>query len=267
MRHAPVFREVSALINFFTDALCRRPGPDLGAGLTTAELGAPDHALACEQFDLYVATLKEVGLEVTILEALGGYPDAHFIEDPAVVPHDRAVITNPGVPARQGEQASVAQALGEQGQLDFIRPPGTLDGGDVLMIGNHFLIGVSDRTNAEGAGQLGKILDSFGYTWQTVPVGAGLHFKSSVNLVDENVLLVTEPFVDNEDLSQYQRIQVPAGEEYAANTLLINGRLIMPAGYPGTRSLLETLELPISELDTSEFRKMDGGLTCLSLRF
>jgi len=255
------------LSKFFTTAVCRRPGPDLGAGLTTTNLGAPDFALACEQFDLYVATLRNIGLEVTVLDALEGYPDAHFIEDMAVVTPDLAVITNPGAPARQGEQHTVAQALGGQGQLDFIRAPGTLDGGDVLMIGNHFLIGVSDRTNSEGARQLGAVLVSFGYTWEVVSVGAGLHFKSSVNLVGDNVLLVTEAFADLDEISCYQRVRVPAGEEYAANTLLINGQLIMPAGYPRTRSSLETLEWPISELDTSEFRKMDGGLTCLSLRF
>ena len=221
------------------------PGP-VGAGLTTSDLGAPDFALACEQFDLYVAALQEFGLDVTVLEALEGYPDAHFVEDTAVVTPDMAVITNPGAPARQGEQPSVAEALGGPAQLDHIQAPGTLDGGDVLMIGNHFLIGVSDRTNAEGARQLGVILDSFGYTWQTVPVGAGLHFKSSVNLVGENMLLVTEAFADREELSRYQLVQVPAGEEYAANTLFINGRLIMPAGYPATRSRLEALDLPIS---------------------
>lgn len=251
---------------FYTTAICRRPGPDLGAGLTTSDLGAPDFALACEQFDLYVAALENLGLEVIVLEALDGYPDAHFVEDTAVVTTDMSVITNPGAPARRGEQKSIAEALGAQGQHDHIRAPGTLDGGDVLMVGNHFLIGVSDRTNPEGARQLGKILDSFGYTWQMVPVGAGLHFKSSVNLVGEDVLLVTQAFAERQELSRYQLIQVPEGEEYAANTLFINGKLIIPVGFPETRSLLETLNLPILELNTSEFRKMDGGLTCLSLR-
>jgi dimethylargininase len=259
-------REDVTLLPFFTTAVCRRPGPDLGAGLTTSGLGAPDFALACEQFDLYVAALEGLGLEMIVLEALEGYPDAHFVEDTAVLTTDMSVITNPGAPARRGERPSIAQVLGSQGQHDRIRAPGTLDGGDVLMIDNHFLIGISDRTNPEGARQLGDILDSFGYTWQTVPVGAGLHFKSSVNQVAENVLLVTDAFADCQELSRYRLIQVPEGEEYAANTLYINGRLIMPTGYPGTRSLLETLDLPIIELNTSEFRKMDGGLTCLSLR-
>jgi dimethylargininase len=255
------------LSSTFTHAVCRRPGPDLGRGLTTSDLGTPAFALACRQFDRYVAALRECGLDVTVLEAAEGFPDAHFVEDTAVVTPEVAIITLPGASARQGEQDLMAGALAAHRPLKYIQPPGTLDGGDVLMIGPHFLVGMSDRTNAEGARQLGEALESCGHTWQAVPVGAGLHFKSSVNLVDPTTLLVTESFAGRKELSQYQQVIVPAGEEYAANTLLINGRLIIPSGYPETRARLEPLNLPITELDTSEFRKMDGGLTCLSLRF
>ena len=251
----------------FTRALCRRPSPDLAAGITTADLGSPDFILACEQFDQYVVHLCECGLDVTVLNALEGFPDAHFVEDTAVVTPDVAVITLPGAAARQGEQHSIAKALDAHRTLAAIESPGTLDGGDVLMIGTHFLIGVSDRTNEEGARQLGAFLEAHGNTWQAVPVAAGLHFKSSVNLVGPDTLLVTEAFAGREELAAYKLICAPPGEEYAANTLLINGRLIMPEGYPGTRAGLEDLGQPIIELDTSEFRRMDGGLTCLSLRF
>ncbi len=251
----------------FTRALCRKPGPDLGGGITTSDLGKPDFTRACDQFDSYVATLRECDLEVTVLDALDGFPDAHFVEDTAVVTSDVAVITRPGAASRQGEQHSIAKAMDAHLPLAHIESPGTLDGGDVLMIGTHFLIGISDRTNEEGARQLGAILESHGNTWQVVPVAAGLHFKSSVNLVGPNTLLVTETFADREELAGYERIIVPVGEEYAGNSLLINGRLIMPGGYPKTRQMLEAFSQPIMELDTSEFRKMDGGLTCLSLRF
>jgi dimethylargininase len=255
------------LSHTFTQAICRRPGPDLGGGLTTSDLGAPDFDLACRQFDRYTAALGECGLEITILQALDGYPDAHFVEDTAVVTPDAAVITSPGAPARQGEQHSIAEALAGGRPLFQIEEPGTLDGGDVLMIDQHFLIGVSDRTNEDGAAQLGSILEVFGYTWQAVPVGAGLHFKSSVNLVGPDTLLVSEAFKDRSELASYRRLVVAPEEEYAANTLLVNGRLIMPAGYPRTKGQLGSLGVPIIEVDTSEFRKMDGGLTCLSLRF
>jgi dimethylargininase len=184
-----------------------------------------------------------------------------------VVTSDVAVITRPGATSRQGEQHSIAKAMAAHLPLAHIESPGTLDGGDVLMIGTNFLIGISDRTNEEGARQLGAILESHGNTWQTVPVAAGLHFKSSVNLVGPNTLLVTGAFADREELAGYERIIVPVDEEYAGNSLLINGRLIMPGGYPKTRQMLEALSQPIMELDTSEFRRMDGGLTCLSLRF
>lgn len=257
----------SVLLNRFKHAVCRRPGAELGAGITTSELGAPDFQLACRQFDLYVETLRDFGLEVTVLDALPGYPDAHFVEDAAVVTPEMAIVTNPGAPARQGEEPSIAEALTTHRTLTHIEAPGTLDGGDILMIDRHFLIGVSDRTNAEGAAQLGAHLESVGHTWQVVPVAAGLHFKSSVNLVGPDTVLVTETFANREELKEYRKITVPAHEQYAANSLLINDRLIMPAGYPATRALLEPLGMPITELDTSEFRKMDGGLTCLSVRF
>jgi dimethylargininase len=135
------------------------------------------------------------------------------------------------------------------------------------MVGTHFLIGISERTNEEGARQLGTALAAGGHSWQSVPVGAGLHLKSSVNLVAPGTLLVTEAVAQREEIADFDQVTVPAAEDYAANTLLLNGKLITPAGYPRTRRMLEVFNLPIIELDTGEFRKMDGGLTCLSLRF
>lgn len=251
----------------FTHAIVRRPGGDLAAGITTSALGPPDYVKALEQFDAYVTALKDCNLAVTVLEPLDGYPDAHFVEDTAVVTPDIAVITHPGAEPRRGETPSVAAALKAFRPTVSIQPPGTLDGGDVLMMGTHFLIGLSDRTNAEGAGQLGRAVAEFGYTWTAIPVAAGLHFKSSVNAVDEDTLLTTADFAGHPALAGYRCIVISAEEAYAGNTLLVNGRLIMPAGFADTRSKLQGLGLPITELDTSEFRKMDGGLTCLSLRF
>lgn len=206
-------------------------------------------------------------MAVTELETLEGYPDAHFVEDAAVVLPEVAVITCPGAVSRQGEVATIEAALQPFRQTVRIRPPGTLDGGDVLVIGRRCFIGLSHRTNLAGAAQLGEILSGLGYAWQTVPVAAGLHFKSGVNTVGQGTLLTTRAFADHPALAEYQRIVVTEAEAYAANTLLINGRLIMPAGFPDTRQKLSTLGASIIELDTSEFRKMDGGLTCLSLRF
>jgi dimethylargininase len=150
--------------------------------------------------------------------------------------------------------------------LAHIEAPGTLDGGDILQVAKRFFIGVSDRTNEEGARQLAAILAAYGYQSSIIKVAAGLHLKSSLNFVGENTMLVTRDFAGHTAISDFRQIICPEGEEYAANTLLVNGTLIMPTGYPRTRGLLEPLGLPIVELDTSEYRKMDGGLTCLSLR-
>ncbi len=251
----------------FTHAITRTPGLSFTRGLTTADLGVPEYDLMCRQHRAYIETLENLGLAVENLPAEEAYPDAHFVEDTAVVTPDVAIITNPGAPARKGEEKSIALALARHRPLEYIQPPGTVDGGDVLMVGRHFFIGISDRTNAEGAAQLGRILERYGNTWVTVPVGAGLHFKSSVNIVGEETLLLTEDFAGHEALADYQQIILSPGEEYAGNTLLVNDTLIMPANFPRTREQLERTGRTVLELDTSETRKMDGGLTCLSLRF
>jgi dimethylargininase len=250
-----------------TVAITRKPGKNFDQGLTTAKLGKPDYELALKQHASYVDVLKAIGLKVIELEPQPAYPDAHFVEDTAVVTSQMAVITNPGAASRQGEEKSIAEVLGRYRELENIQTPGTLDGGDVLMIGNHFFIGISERTNPQGAEQLGRILEKYGNTFTTVRVGAGLHLKSGVNYLGQNRILVTREFKNQEVLSNYDKIVVNREEEYAANTLWINDHLLIPSGFPNTRKRLESLNQQIIELDVSEMQKMDGGLTCLSLRF
>jgi dimethylargininase len=251
----------------FTHAITRQPGENFAQGLTTSDLGAPDYQLMLQQHRAYVEILRSLELEVVVLDAQPDYPDAHFVEDTAVVTPDVAVITNPGARARQGEEDTIEPVLARYRPTVRIQPPGTLDGGDVLMAGAHFFIGLSERTNQPGAEQLGRILAEHGYTWTLVPVGSGLHLKSGVNYVGQNTLLLTEEFAAREAFQGYEHIVLDRAEEYAGNTLLVNDCLIMPQGFPDTRQKLESLGLPIIELDVSEVRKMDGGLTCLSLRF
>jgi dimethylargininase len=184
-----------------------------------------------------------------------------------VVTADVAVITIPGADARQGEEESIIPVLADFRKIERIQAPGTVDGGDVLQVGNHFFIGLSERTNQEGAEQLGRMLQRYNHTWTTVAVGAGLHFKSSVNYVGKNTLLVTSDFTAKKQLEGYDQIVLDRAETYAANTLLVNEHLLIPAGYPVTRKQLETLGLNMIELNISEVRRMDGGLTCMSLRF
>jgi dimethylargininase len=251
----------------FKYAITRKPGKNFADGLTTSDLRPSDYQLVLQQHTIYVETLKSIGLNTIELDAQSDYPDAHFVEDTAVVAPEFAIITHPGATSRQGEEESIAVILAPHRTLEYIHAPGTLDGGDVLMIGDHFFIGISERTNLDGAQQLGKILEKYAKTWSMIPVGAGLHFKSSVNYVAQNTLIVTRDFADHEALKEYAKIIVNREEEYAANVLRVNDCLLVPKGFPDTKTKLSTLDLKIIELDVSEMQKMDGGLTCLSLRF
>lgn len=251
----------------YTHAICRLPAPDFADGLTTSDLGRPDFQTMVAQHGGYVSALQALGLAVEVLDPLPGHPDAYFVEDAALMFPEVAVVTRPGAAARRGEEAAMAPVTARHRPQVALEAPGTLDGGDVLVIGKRVFAGRSERTNEEGIEQLGRLLAPHGYTVTAVPVAAGLHFKSSVNWVGGNTLLVSPAFADREELRGFDLLVADPAEEYATNTLLINGTLLMPAGFPRTRALLEPLGLPIVELDTSEARKMDGGLTCLSLRF
>ena len=219
------------------------------------------------QHTAYVNTLTSLDLEVIELEPLPGYPDAYFVEDTAVMTPDVGVITRPGARSRRGEEKAIEPVLAQYRRIERIHAPGTVDGGDVLAVGGHFFIGISDRTNKSGAKQLGRILEKYGNTWETVPVTAGLHLKSSINYLGNNTLLITREFSDLSLPEGYERIIVDDGEEYAGNTLLINGTLIVPFGFQKTKRKLRAAGYGIVELDVSEAQKMEGGLTCMSLRF
>jgi len=251
----------------FTRAIVRKPDSNFDKGLTTGLLGKPKFDLLLKQHQAYIQTLEKLGLRVTVLDAQPNYPDAYFVEDTAVVTPEVAIITIPGAPARQGEQHSIQLELAKHRPIAHIVDPGRVDGGDVLMVGKHFFIGVSERTNPAGARQLGSILASYGYTWCEVPVGEGLHLKSSINFVGANTLVLTTPFAKLSVFENYTKIVLPEAEAYAANTLWINDTLIIPRGFPQVEKALSQRGLAIIELDVSEMAKMDGGLTCLSLRF
>lgn len=251
----------------FKHAVVRKPGPNFGDGLTTSDLGPTDFNLMIAQHEAYVRALKQAGLSITVLEPEFDFPDAHFVEDTAVVTPHVAVIANPGAPARQGEEKTVEPVLAAHRPISRIESPGTLDGGDVLMVGSSFFIGISERTNPSGAEQLGSVLERFGCTWTAVDVGKGLHLKSDVNHAGGDTLLLTEAFSRIEAFAGYEQIVLDPRETYAGNSLWVNDHLLVPKGYPDTLAKLEKLGLPIQVLDVSEVRKMDGGLTCLSLRF
>jgi len=251
----------------FKRAIVRTPGPDAAAGLTTAGLGRPDLLLLMAQHSAYVETLRRLGLEVEVLPAIPGFPDSYFVEDTAVVTPEVSVIARPGAPSRRGETAAIEPALAKHRPLARIEAPGTLDGGDVLFAGGRFFIGLSERTNEAGARQLGRILETHGYPWTAVPVGGGLHLKSFVNTLGGMDLAVAAGFESGEIFREFNRIILDPRDGYAANTLWINGTLLLPKGFSRVREKYAKSGLPIVEVDMSEMRKMDGGLTCLSLRF
>ncbi|CAM2009997.1 arginine deiminase-related protein [Acanthopleuribacter pedis] len=252
---------------FFKNAIVRKPAPNFAAGLTTQDNRGANYTLMSQQHAAYVAKLQELGLAVTILPANAEFPDGHFVEDPVVFAGGTAVLTRPGAPSRLHEGLSLTETLAGFADLARIEAPGFLDGGDVMRVRDHFYIGLSDRTNEAGAEQLGALVSEQGFTWSTVAVPAGLHLKSSVNYLGDNVLLGTESFLALPEFADFEKWVLPPEETPAANTLWINENLLMPAGYPKTEARLRAWRKPVHVLDMSEVEKMDGGLSCLSLRF
>ena len=251
----------------FEKAVLRRPGKDASKRLTTANLGAPDFDRLLEQHSAYRETLEELGLECMVLGALPGFPDAWFVEDTAIVTTDLAVITRPGAPSRRGETTHIEQVLAGMKPVAHIAAPGTLDGGDVLIAGRRCYVGLSERTNEAGAEQLAAHLQPSGIETSPVRVPSGLHLKSSVNYLGNGRMLMTRDFATEPAFAGFERLVLDAGENYAANTLSINGTLLVPAGYPRITARLRSLGHPLVTLDMSEAARMDGGLSCLSLRF
>lgn len=254
----------------FTNCIVKKPSPSLVDGITTANLGTPDYSLACKQHESYINALKSCGVQVTVLQADDAFPDACFVEDVAVLTRKFALITNPGAPSRKGEVAAarpVIKQFYKEENIVSITPPGTLEGGDVMMVGDHFYIGISARTNREGAGQFIAALEKYGMSGEMVPLNEILHLKTGLSYLENDNLLICGEFLDSPVFKKYNQIKIPAGEEYAANCIWVNGKVIVPVGYPKTKALIADLGYDIIEVDTSEYRKIDGGLSCLSLRF
>ena len=254
------------MIEKYTHAIARQPGENFAQGLSTSNLGHPQFELMLAQHQAYVAALRSLGLSVTVLDPLLEYPDAYYVEDCAVIAPEVVVITRPGAVSRRGEEQALEPILAEFRQIERIDAPGTVDGGDVLVAGKQVWIGLSERTNQTGAEQLGGILERNGYQWQTLRVGSGLHLKSSINWLGGNRLIVTPEWAAYPALGGYDLIVVDEDESYAANTLWVNDHLLIPGGFPKVRERLSVFTLPLIELQVSEARKMDGGLTCMSLR-
>jgi dimethylargininase len=255
----------------FQRAIVRPPSENFADGLTTVDLGVPDFARALEQHARYCEALERCGLLVTNLSPDPRYPDATFVEDTAILTPRGAVLTRPGAPERAGETSAIEPALRcFFPALPRIEPPGTVDGGDICEAGDHFFIGISARTNEEGARQLARHLAAWGYTTAEVDVrnvSGILHLKSGIAALDGKRLVLMEALADHPAFRGYERLVVAPGETYAANCVRVNDALLIAAGYPTFEAAVRRLDLEPIVLDMSEFEKMDGGLSCLSLRF
>ncbi len=237
-------------------------------GLTTAVLGLPDVESALHQHENYVKALVSTGLDVVVLEPDENFPDSVFVEDVALLTPDVGIVTNPGAESRRGETKGMVSVLHHYyDAVERIHPPGTIEAGDIMMVGSHFYIGLSKRTNKKGARQMINILNRYGMTGSMVPLQHMLHLKTGLSYLENDNLLVAGEFVNHPDFESLNRIVVPDREAYAANSVWINGKVLVPEGFPETKDKIEALGYGIIELNVSEFRKLDGGLSCLSLRF
>lgn len=252
----------------FKNVIVKKPCKNIVKGITAANLGKPDYAKALIQHEQYIEALRKCQVEVIVLEADENFPDSTFVEDAAVLTEKCAVITNPGAKSRKGEEKAIQSALKSfYINFEFIEAPGTLDGGDVMRVENHFYIGLSNRTNYKGSTQFVQILDKYGYTGSIVPFKDLLHLKTGVSYLEDNNLLATGEFINFPLFQDFNIITVDEAEAYAANCIRVNDYVIVPQGFNKTKNAIERTGYKTIPVDVSEFRKLDGGLSCLSLRF
>lgn len=269
----------------FSKAIVRPPAPNFAEGLTTAGLGPPDYQRALKQHEAYCAALERCGLTLIRLDADPNYPDSCFVEDAAIVIPEfafqcarvpeptRVVLTRPGATSRAGEVESMRAALEQiapEFAIEQIQPPGTLDGGDICEAGEHYFIGLSERTNEAGAEQLAQLITAHGYTAGFVDIRGSeslLHLKSGLAYLESNRLVVSETLAGRKEFADFDLVVVPRGDEYAANCIKVNDHVLVAGGHERFAERLRTLGLKTLALDMGEFQKMDGGLSCLSLRW
>jgi dimethylargininase len=247
-------------------ALVRRPGPRLAEGLLThLQRTAVDVDLARAQWEAYVRALADGGWKVVEVEPADEHPDAVFVEDPVVVHGDLAVVARSGAPVRRGEAAGVERAVRDLGlRVAHIEAPGTLDGGDVLRTGGTAYVGLSTRTNGMGIQQLAQHLREFGVRVQAVPVERALHLKSACTALPDGTVVGWGPVVDDKEAFPVYE-DVP--EEGGAHVVLVGeGHLLMAASAPRTAASYRARGYEVTEVDVSEFEKLEGCVTCLSVR-
>lgn len=253
----------------FTNAITRVPADSVADGLRAVDTGNPSGAAFRDEHALYVKALEAAGLSVDVLPQLEAYPDSCFVEDPAFCLPEGAIQLRPGAASREGEGKEIRAAL-EARYDKVVELPGSgyVDGGDILMLDDVILIGLSARTNREGADAFAALLEDWGYSAKVCETPDGvLHFKTACSTLGDGVILATEVMAKSGFFEGRKVVVVPEGEDYAANVIRVNDVVLVPEGYPKTLAAIEAAGFKTVVLPTHEARKVDGGLSCLSLRF
>jgi len=252
----------------FDSAIVRTPARSVVNGLRAGDHDGPGADGVAAEHAAYVLALVDAGLKVTTLPALEAFPDSVFVEDPALVFGDTAIILNPGAPSRAGEAAEIRPALARQFAQVIELDAGHADGGDVMVTPDAVYIGLSARTDATGAAVLARALAQIGRTARIVTPPPGvLHLKTGANLIDDNVLLVTAAMAAAQMFPGFDCITVGDDEDAAANALRLNDWLLVGAHFPRTIDKLAARGFKLVPLDTREIGKIDAGLSCMSLRW
>ena len=235
--------------------------------LTHLEREPIDLERARHEHAAYVQALRALGVDVIELNALPDHPDCVFVEDTALVFDECAVITRPGAESRRGETPTIAAALSHWREILCIEPPGTIDGGDVLVAGKQVFVGATERSNEAGTGQLAALLAPYGYQVRAVPVSGCLHLKSAVTQVAADTLLINPAWVDRSHFPGFHLIETDPAEPGAANALLIGDALIYAAHQPRTLARLHAAGIRPHVVEAGEVAKAEGAVTCCSLVF
>ena len=254
----------------FSHAVTRRPAASITRGLRAVDTGNPDLALMQRHHADYIAALRATGATVIELPALEDYPDSVFVEDTALCLPQGAVIMRPGAPSRLGEAAEMAPVLaGLYRDIRRIDGEGSfIEGGDILVTETEILVGRSARTNAAGVAELSRLVADWGHSVRELHTPPGvLHFKTDCSLMDGETILATDRLAASGCFKGYRVIPVAAGEEASANAIRFNDSVLFPADFPRTRDRLEAAGYTVTEIGNSECAKIDGGMSCLSLRF
>lgn len=253
----------------FTHAIVRKPGTGIIDGLRAVDRGAPVLEQFLRDHATYTSLLRSTGAAVTVLDSLDGFPDSVFVEDAALCLPEVAIAMRPGTPTRLGEAGAMIPVLSEfYDEVLSIKGPGFIDGGDILVTEREILVGGSARTDAAGVAELKRLTSRWSYMVREVETPAGvLHFKTDCSLLDEETVLATSRLSDTGCFDGYKIINTADGEEAAANAIRFNEFVIMPSGFPKTRDKLAAADYNVKEVGNSQAAKLDGGMSCLSLRF